>query len=44
MKEIFEQYGSVIIAAVPSLLASFKLMVDMALLLVVFLQNLTFGM
>lgn len=36
--------GMKIYILLPSLLASFKLMVDMALLLVVFLQNLTFGM
>ncbi|MDR0925355.1 MAG: hypothetical protein LBN31_13510 [Hungatella sp.] len=35
--------GMKIYILLPSLLASFKLMVDMALLLVVFLQNLTFG-
>ena len=36
--------GMKVYILLPSLLASFKLMVDMALLLVVFLQNLTFGM
>lgn len=36
--------GMKIYIMLPSLLASFKLMIDMALLLVVFLQNLTFGM
>ena len=36
--------GMKIYILLPSLLASFKLMIDMALLLVVFLQNLTFGM
>lgn len=36
--------GMKIYILLPSLLASFKLMVDMALLLVVFLQNITFGM
>ena len=36
--------GMKIYILLPSLLASFKLKVDMALLLVVFLQNLTFGM
>ncbi|MFA9375612.1 MAG: hypothetical protein ACERKZ_02545 [Lachnotalea sp.] len=35
--------GMKVYILLPSLLASFKLMVDMALLLVVFLQNLTFG-
>ena len=36
--------GMKVYILLPSLLASLKLMVDMALLLVVFLQNLTFGM
>lgn len=36
--------GMKVYILLPSLIASFKLMIDMALLLVVFLQNLSFGM